>query len=573
LAACDSSSDEDLNQAIEQHKAYLVYESAQSLIAIDPQAPQQPITIEPTNNTLSGVLLTNNIINADNDNEVSPLVNDTLIYARDGKIWRTKLTLDKTLTVERISSEDSAYNICVADIISVRQKPIYHYLLPGLDQVCFAMPASQNSVEDFPIVSDHVAKWTPLDADAVTPPQSGGTSPYITMSGNSVLFFDSTEPPQLEISGLLKLDNTGALLWYEGKNFDSPACTVADNIIDFESTFIRNNNVAYIIVDGNLYRYQAKDLALGESLYEMQTQRFSTRASDLYSPGTQYLIDGPNLLVLDTTKSAPPTLLAHNELFSEGIRLLGTTPDHVILFKQLADSSTAYSVSKQNGHILELFTVAKNPAQYEPQAFVDQGFVYYTDPINSLSGFVSADGKVKTVLPDMLIIDRIRNPFVGRSQPDYSHLLLAKVSSVANIEAVTFNIQNKSIERRLGVLPKSVLDTHPLSTLPSNGYFLFKAYVGTGWEIFFADLHRDNSLLQLTDNDITENLLRGYPSPPPAPAQLPTPAPMPTPIPTPPPPATSPPGSGPIPAGPAPALPSPLPGSGSMGGGGPPPPQ
>ncbi|MGD8594546.1 MAG: hypothetical protein PVF82_17070 [Gammaproteobacteria bacterium] len=572
LAACDSTYDEELNQATEQNKAYLVYESAQSLIAIDPRTPLQPITIEPTNNTLSGILLTNNLNNTDNDNELSQQVNDTLIYARDGKIWRTDLTLGKTLTIERVSSEDGAYDVCYAGIISIPQKPFYYYSVPGSDQICFSTASSNISGGNFAVISDDVVKWTALDADAMTPPESGDISPYIITSADSVLFFGTREHLPLEINGLLKLDNSGSLLWYEGKNFATPAYTVAKNVIDFESTAIQYKNAAYIIVDGNLYRYEAKDPALGESLYKMQTQRFSTRAWDRYSPGTQYLIDGSNLLVLDTTKPASPAVLKHSELFSEEARILGTTPGHVILSKPLADGFTTYSVSKQNGEVLELFNVAKNPVQFEPAAFVDQEFIYYSDPINSLSGFVSADGKVKTVLPDMLIIDRIRNPFGGRgrSQPDYSHLLLANSTLAANIEVITFNTQSKSIENTLGVLPKSVLDTRLSSTLPNNGYFLLKAYVDTGWEIFFADLHRDDSLLQLTYNDTTENLLRGYPSPPspPPPAPLPTPIPVPTPIPTPPPPVIPSPGGGQVPGGPVPVVPPPSPGSGSMGGSG-----
>ncbi len=571
LAACDSSSDDEFNHTIEQNKTYLVYESAQSLIAIDPQAPQHPITIEPTNNTLSGIRIANNLINVANIGEVSLRVNDTLVYARDGKIWRTSLDLDRTPTIERISSEDGAYNVCYANIISALQKPIYYYSLPGADQVCFATPSADNSGENLPIIPDEVARWTPLDADAMTPPESGGISRYTISPGNSVLFFDTSEYFRLEISGLLKLDNSGALLWYEGRNFTTPAYTVASNVIDFESTFIEYKNAAYIIVNGNLYRYQAKDSALGESLYEMQTPGFSTDTADRYAPGIKYLIDGANLLALDITKSTPAVLLAHNELFSEGVRLLGTTPHHVIFFKQLADGFTMYSVGKQNSEILELFTVAKTLAQYGPEAYIDQEFIYYTDRINSLSGFVSADGKVKSTLPDMLIIDRISNPVVGSSQPYYSHLLLAKVTSATTVEVVSFGTQSKSIERALGILPKSVLDMRSSSSLPNNGYFLLSAYVDTGWEVFFADLHQDDSLRQLTYNDITEKLFTDYsilqpqplpPTPAPTPTPVPTPVPTPTPSPTPMPNPT--PTSSPTP------IPPPLPGHGGLGGKAPP---
>ncbi|WP_455209722.1 hypothetical protein [Kaarinaea lacus] len=441
LVACDSSDDEELNQIFTENTTYLVYESAQSLVAIDPRAPQQPLTIEPTNNSLSGIRIADNLIKVSDD--VSLIVNDSLAYAKDGKLWHTSLNLDRTLTIERISSESSAFDVCFASLYTALQKPIYYYSLPGPDLSCYPTYTPDNSGNPFPIFTDNIAKWTSLDADIMTQPESGGISPHITMFGESVLFFDTTQPPKLEISGLLTLENSGELLWYEGRDFTAPVYTVANNVTQFNNTYIQYKNAAYIIVNGGLYRYEAKDTVLGESVYEMQTQGFNTIAADRYSSGVLYLLDGSNLLILSTTQPASPTLLARNDIFADSARLLGTTQNHVIFFKQLTDAFATYSVNKQNGDIQLLFTVPRNSNHFRPETIIEYDTIYYTDQISSLTGFVSADGKVKHTLPDTLIIGRIRNPVISESQSFYSHILMAHVSSTASIDVLAFNSQKQ----------------------------------------------------------------------------------------------------------------------------------
>jgi len=573
LTACDTTSNDLAAQAIAGNRTYFVYESANSLVAVDPRNPQKPLTIETTDNSLSGITLESTRLNLSDEPPLSLKVNKTLFYAKDGGIWRRNIKLDSDITATRISSEDNAYNVCWANVYTLSTGNFYYYQLPGLDQTCFVTVSLTEINANFPIFSDNVAKWVSTEAGANVLPLSSNPSSPVLNSNQNLLFVDSTKAPGFEAIGLLRFDGIGTLQWYDKTDYSIPVFNVAENVVSFENILVTRGDAGYIVVNGSLYRYVAKSAALDKSLYTLQTPAFSATYQDRQNPSVAYLLDGENLLALQTDQAAPPSVLLRGSLLSGGTGFVGATQGYVILFKPVIDNFDVYAVDKQSGVIKKLFTVTKTADQYRPEAFIDQDIIYFSDKGNREFGFASADGIVNTRLPDRAIVGTVANTLSTDEPRNLSYLLLAKFVSAGKIELTAFNAEDKTSETRLGVLPDVAADFHITTSLPNDGFFIFKAYVDTGWEVFFANVRNDDSLLQLTSNTIEENIIRSVNIMPPlfSLTQPPVPTPVPGPVSPPPPPSPSPvPIPAPIPApipNPMPAPPPPPPPPSSGGGG------
>ena len=574
LASCDSSNTDPTEQAVADNQTYLVYEITNSLVAIDPGNPNAPLVLEPSNNTLSGAAFEPTRLILKDNPTLALRVNDTLLYAKDGKIWRRNVRLDSGLTATQVSNEDNAYNVCWGQSYQIEDNYFYRYELAGVDQSCYITSPSTGDNNNFPLFSDNLTKWVSTTADFSVSPTEDITPP-VSYTSQHVLFINSSAAPSFAITGLLRFNGIGALQWYEKSDFAAPAFTVANNIDSFESIHLTYKDASYFVANGNLYRYTAKSPALDNSLYTLKTSTFSSVYRDSYNSALAFLIDGDELLSVPLDKAEAPVVLARDSLLTNA-RIVGTTQNHIVAFTTTADSYRVYSIHKRNGSITELLTITGTSTQGSPQILVDQDTVYYSDRGNRKFGFALADGSVKTSFSDTVVLGTIAAPVLTDNRRNHSHIVLAQFIASGKVNVVTWNTETKAIGHRLGVLPDVAALFYTTSSLPNNGFVLLKAYVNSGWEVFLANLQKDDSLLQLTNNALDETIIQTssiIPPTPLPPTQPPTPVPVPPSVPPPTPPPAPPPSNG---GSPAPSIPPPPPtpggGGGSMGGGSAPPP-
>jgi len=578
VASCDSSSGENpINKTMQDNQTYLVYESEQALYAVNPQDPKNPVVIDSANNTLSYPYFASNTIKVSEDPDMSLLVDDSLLYAKDGRIWQVNTRLDSELATTQVSNEDSAFDICYARMVTVDETLLYRYTLPGPDNDCYSpAPTNNNGSFTVPILADNIAKWVATNADAMTSPSSGGIEYYSNyIPQNQRIFYEYTNPPQIDVTGLLAFNqSTGELLWYEGTDFAMPAYTVASNIINFKIVFTRND-IVYLLLDGDLFRYQAKDTHLGQSLYTTESSDINSFAYENYTIPTRYFIDGQKLFKMEVDTGKPPVLLSSNSKFDQTNSFLSTTRTHLISYKQSTGTINLYTVNKLNGEVKDLVTYQTLELQSYPKVVFYEGFVYYTNKVKSEVGYVSVDGGTRHTIPNSKIVGRVPNPVSTSTERSGSHLLLAQPTIDNKVKLVLFDLKTRSVERELGLLPANSANYSIRASLPNNGFILLNAVVEQNLEIFFADLETSGSLLRLTHNNIADRIIYSGNlgvAPPPTPPPVPVPpATSPGIVPPTPPPTTP---GGTTPPTTPPTAPPPI-GSGGPGMGGsatPPPP-
>jgi hypothetical protein len=375
----------------------------------------------------------------------------------------------------------------------------------------------------------------------MTSPTYGGIDRTFNYSSqNQILFFDDSAYPQFELTGLLAfVETTGELVWFEGTDFSAPAYTVASDITEFQSVYSRED-FHYLLIDGQLYRYQARDTHLGQSLYTVES---TEKGAQWFGP---YFLDGQNLYSLDITTTGPPELLASNALLDEPMVLWGIIPDFFIFGRQQNTSSSYYILDSLSGEIRELVTVQTSSSFVPAPVYITGNTLYYMDTVSNDTGYVSFDGNTRGILPNTRIVGQIPDPVIRSDKPRRSYFLLVQPTFDNQSKLMLLDSASNKIERELGLFPANSesFNTYMPTTIPNNGFVLINAYVETNWEIFLADLKTPNSLLRLTNNNIDDHLISTNSSPPrppkvtvpPPPTPLPppaAPAPPPTPIPPP----------------------------------------
>ena len=543
ICACNnhssvSSEEEQLNAVQDQTKTYFLYSSDDSSIkAIDIDDPFNPVTIEPTNTSLAGVTAVQTAIPFGPHKSKSYIVNDTLAYAKDGRLWVIDNISLGNLTPRQFSNEENGYNLCSSTLSALQPDnglKIYSYVLPGAANDCytgsFYQDPSNNNVW-LPEFSDNIRKWVMLDASITTAPtESFDTTSWIR--SESVLFrrFD----PILRnytVTGLLALDETGALVWFKGTDFSAPVLTVANDVTSMSFIAFGNNDWAYLVVNGNLVSYRAGDSSLSTSYYSLPSGYFDWQSYGSQQRGYFYASVGQNLLTVSIETPEAPKLVSTHPYFETIVDQFSETDSHLYLEVRLSDQMLAISFNKSSNDIVELFKYNFSPdISSSYRRFLINGNFYYSDEITLATTVVDKNGKVINTYPNTFIFSTMQSAVRAPEKEPRTHLLLAEHGSGPFTNIDVLDTASNTIINRLGAIPHvgypaNNYDTH------YNGRTVFALFDGSAhYNLFFADLFRENSITQLTDSATDDRPITFY--------QLPRPIPLPPPAPPPPPPPT-----------------------------------
>jgi hypothetical protein len=472
------------------------------------------ITIEPTNATLEGVTSGRKYTKFNENPAKYFFVEGALIYAKNGYLWAIKDISKGDFTPVQISSEDAASGLCSSFLspqLNINDS-YYVYNYPGSDGACspsyFTQDLANNGVW-LPDVIDDIYKWIPFIADSSFVPATGAQdfSNY-NNPVTSIVFTKKNEQTRGEdVTGVLALDNTNNLLWFDGQNFTVPAFTVANSVASFYPFRIQDKNSNYILINDSLYLYTAGNASLGDSVYTFSSSPLLLLENVNY-PLIYYIVDQQRIYRFDTTTDTSPRLLTENNAVSLHFRFLRETENYVFLYS-ISDPENfiVYSINKDDNEMDEIATVPKN-SQYSTYLKVYESgeLLYYYDHAKLATNIVSSDGNIINSFPGYKILGIIGNPVVLPASHSADYLLLGKLVGENSTEIHLLNMNTNNLESRLGQTSDAIMQSS-IATLNYNSRIVFKAMGLNSQEIFFANLSIENSLLQLTDNSIDERVI------------------------------------------------------------------
>lgn len=595
LVACNnggsSTEEKQINAIKEKANNYYFYRSDDAIKAIDLDDPTNPIIVEPPNPNLTGIVTTYSSESIGGNPESYYISGSKLVYAKDGRFWLVDNDAESNLIPKQLSSEGNAFDICGASISpGISQNPIYRYSLMGPSNDCnrtwFSQDAANNGIW-LPSFSDQVYKWFNLDTDPGTPPHEGASTDYPSHPNSLVFRQLNEEKLGFDLLGILALDNSNNLVWFEGTDYSAPTHTVASGVTSFSYLYSSTtNNWQYIVVNGGLYSYTAGDTTLGESHYQLSSSNFNWQT---YSPNSNefiYAADGQRLLRIPVDSPGSAELIGRNVLFESIEQRFGESDTHLYLYSDLTDVIRGYSVDLENREITDLFAINKMGQGFNSfPAFLIKEKIYYTDEYSDTTYIIGISGNILKSFPASLILGGVSSSIIRPDNTPFSHFLLEQPINDTDVSLVALDLDTDLITRSLGRLPISPFIFSSIFAREDEGRFIFPYwafvdegdFVGLDLEIYYADLNRENSLLQLTDGS-TADLpigsrwisLAPYPTPVPPPPgggglvisippPPPPPLPPPPPVTPPPPPVTLPPpplppGNPPVPLPPPPPL-------------------
>jgi len=568
LTACntnnESSDQEELNALKAQKKNYIFYLSDSAIKAIDLDDPINPITIEPANDTLTGITATDIVLPFGSTTTKYYASSGSLVYAKDGHFWQVDNDVSTNLTPRQVSSEANALTVCDAhQVPATTSEPYYIYSLPGPDLGCDFGRFYQDPDTGvwFPPVSDTINKWFPLGADENVPP---GTAARIrfTSSANSILYYEKdTARKGANLVGMLALDNSGNLLWFDSSDFSTPRHTVASGVSQIDALRFFIDSGGYVVVDGQVYSYTAGNTSLGPVVYQ---QTSPGNIYTIYSPSNPdifYAIDGNYILEFSTKSPAEPRIVANNPLLASSEEIIGVKESDLFFYSVNPDTYTFFSINLINGERSNLFSIPKNSnASYLQPVRLLGDKIYYTDESSVTTGLLSASGDILATFPDTRIVGIVQPSVIETGSIEKSHLILERRIDDINASLAVLSLETGTVTRHLGIKQRTSV-TITDYTREYDGRFVIRlwapydpdAVFGYNFELFFADLNRDNSLIQVTDSAVPDTRIGSgwFGPPPPPPPGVPPPPPAPPPVSLPPPPPPPPPvgmgGTGPIP--------------------------
>ena len=570
LVACNSgnpgpSEEEQLKAVQEQVSSYFLYLSDWSSIkAIDINDPSNPIIVEPENLTIRGAIAAPEIIPFGQNPEKSYIVNDTLVYAKDGGLWVMDNISQNNFTPRQFSDESNSYNLCYGSLGATGLDPnerFYYYLLPGNDNECYSGNYYQDPTNNnvwLPPLSDNIRKWVTLNADSNTTPNE--SPDFVSYISSSSITFNQYDP-LLRTSrtlGLLALDELGNLVWFEGTDFSAPTHTVASGVTSLSFIAFGATDWAYLAVNGNLVSYRAGDTALSAGYYPLPMGDFSWRSRGGVRQGYFYATDGQILLSVNNQTPGAPSFIATHPYFALIDDSFWETASHLYFEIELTNNMRAVAFNKTNHSVVDLFDY-NFPAQMYPQnrIHVIGGKFYHSDDVTQDTKVFDQNGNLINTFPNTFIFSAMQSAVRIPDKDSRTHLLLAERGSGPLTAIHVLDTSTDTIVTRLGDIPFVDYPSYKTDT-HYGGRTIFALFDNNSrYNLFFADLFLDNSLTQLTDSTTDDRPISYFPS-----------TPVPPPPPAVPPPPTLPPGLPPAP----PPAPPPPPGMGGTGPGVPPPP-
>jgi len=566
LSACSSgdsgpSEAEQLRAIQEQTRAYFLYTSDQSIKAIDIADPTNPITVEASIPVFSGAITAKTALPFGSTPTKYYSINNSLIYIKEGKLWIIDNISTGNLTPRQLSNEDSAFNLCSTSLIHdpvENDRYIYRYLLPG-SSGCYSLNFYQDSNNNgvwLPQFSDITHKWVASDFTDTTSPNTVSSFPGWSRSDSIIFNQYDNQTLESHMVGVLALDNSGNLVWFNGMDFSAPAHTVASNVTSIRFLSTNSRDRVYLIVDGNLYSYTAGDNSLGDSLYQLSSESFHWVTYSSPIPDLIYAVDGQKLLSIDRNRPAAPSIIADHSLLATTFRIIGSTDEFLYLYAGVNDRAQAFSVNRNTGAVAALFSI-NSPGGTFPNfiTFLINNKFYVTDEALQSTVIFDLQGNSLNNFPNTFILKVISSALYNPEKDPGSHILLGEYGDNPQKNVSVLDTNRDAVISQLGAIPYGNYYLPRYGTHYNGKTIVSLRDDSLNYSLYFADLYTSNSLVPLTDGSTNDNeiysvmplALQPYPIPPPPPPPPPPPG-----LPPPPPPPSPPPGLPPPPPPPPP---------------------
>ncbi|HEX9625875.1 MAG TPA: hypothetical protein VGA00_02930 [Acidiferrobacterales bacterium] len=473
-------------------ETYLFY--AGSLVAVDPANAGQ-VTVEA--GATAGVA---GVLHGSYDpaaKRVGDLHPRSIVYAHGGRLYKVNAVKGGgPLTPTQMSSESGANTICDTRAFANfadHDNAFYFYRLPGNDAVCDS--------------ADDVLKAVRLGMSATDTPIGVGAFKVLA----PVLDIGSGAP-----GGWLFLANSGTALWHSNLNVSS------STLVDVGSGALSDAEFFAYAADGRLFLRVVQTGFDRLRLYNPSTRLLSSGYHFFATAGsariavddqTLYLQDGAKLHKLPRDGSATST--PFHDAGANAIVGLATTEGRVVwVTRDPAKVHRLNTLPKTGTALVGVLEISAANQDMHIVGTVGDRIYYNLGLINGddAAGTVLANGTGKVVQADAAW-----TAFVNGNRAD-----LGETARLGRFAGAPSHVLRTGLgpPRRLTVYDAASHSMLSESTLPdgtgflgaglaSAGAMLGESGIGSGSDVFYLELARNDSLIQLTDTPGTHERVVG----------------------------------------------------------------
>jgi|GEM_PF-2419101 len=461
-----------------------------ALWAVDPANPSTPVQFD--SGTIGEREIYHGAWDATNS-RVTALHKRTVVYAKDGRLYKVSALKDDTLTPTQVSSEADVTTLCNRGMVpdfAGQDNSVYLYEMPGPDSTCST--ASDNILKmvrvgmnstDNPIVAKQVMTTEPIFSNdrfmALWDKTSGAIIGWLAREGQNLVRCNQN------------FENCTAL---------SPFATTIRNL---------GGNVftgqIILLIDSNLHAYNISTGALSQSLY---TSLGSTPTGGRSDATHLYFRDAGSILRVPLDGSAPASPLVTE---SGNLRFFNLTSNSVV-YTVFSTSSTTTSlkvISKAGGTPSTLVPFTTDFTELE---VVAGNWLYYQK--GSTAGKIMDDGTGGTEIPNARWVGQIASADSSYSVPAFGSGSTFEIQTILWVEGCSISscaggtlksldAPTNTGEIVLGTLPSDIsyIDFFEIGQ-NSLSYTALSAVV----DILFIKADQANSLVRVTNTPTINEL-------------------------------------------------------------------
>ncbi len=457
---------------------------ASSLIAIDPANPGAPITVE--SGAIEGARPVQ-YASLDSHKMAKNIGYDSVVYIKEGKLYRVSTAKSGSLTPVRISAETQAHNVCDSKIFSTAGesfKAYYFYQTAGANTVCGN--------------SDDIWKRVRVTDDDSVDPLTIFTPPLMSL----------TDVSTQQINGWLIADD--GQLKTTNLNFDSTT-----SIKGYANVTLMHRGLLHSVleIDGGLYIFNDETDTLSPNLHNKQLHlmlQLGPRASDYH-----YLADGRDILRVKKDGSAAATL-THTVPPSAHINTMASN-DQYIYVSWFDSNSVRSGISRIDAATHSVSNIAEFSGEVSPVLMeVTNDFIYFNSTLDNdriqdvgYARLLNTDGTVAQRFDHAswggILVSRSRTMDMETFKTVDTVILMEGADNILNTAAgaivSSYNLHTGQKIATLGQVPD---DVEGLGGAGLGSKLLISAVAQADapnpfqFDVFYVDVEKNNSLYRIT---------------------------------------------------------------------------
>jgi len=498
LVSCNNNDESGVlfDSEVNTTEQYFFYKSGDSIYAVDSESPLSSILV--VEKAIAPTLIRHELSLHDAlDTKIS--IYPALVYFKNGRIWGVNAVKGKNLRQAPISNETNANTICYLrdypndDLLATQ----FWYTLAGADGVC-----------GYPFFeSDDIEKYVTLGMSKTDKPIPV-TIVYQTGTGNSRVFAYFSEPiPGKDYAtpiGQLYMEND-QLVWYDGWGRDPQTrMVVASGLTKIQVMTFSIGNTLFLNLDNQLKLFSPYTKSLSPTLFTFQSD----------SPRVVFdITDYTNVTIVDSTgiyrmlasgEQAPVSIyVPDTQVLS--LYYINATANYIEFSAFTSSTVTSMSVSKDGSELIEWYSQPLSSTVYSYD-LIDDVYVYSDRDTNTVT-FVRGDGQLHKTVDNSFVIDEIyRTKYTkGESGYDIDRLLIGTFAANGIVVLSVYD-KNGNKVTQLGEFKSSQLASFSGDSVVSDDKMIITLPGKLSDEVFYADLNRNGSLVQVTENSIDEQV-------------------------------------------------------------------